>query len=78
MISKLTSKNQITLPKSVLNGLNAQYFEVEKRDGEIILKPVFINAADEVRDKLNSMGISEDDISEAVKWARKPVCDTTR
>ena len=71
MISKLTSKNQITIPKSVLKGLNSQYFEVEKRDGEIVLKPILTTAADEVREKLNNMGITEDDVSEAVQWARK-------
>lgn len=71
MLAKLTSKNQITLPKAVLSGLKAEYFEVEQYDGKIVLTPVLPGAADEVREKIRQLGITEDDITDAVEWARK-------
>jgi bifunctional DNA-binding transcriptional regulator/antitoxin component of YhaV-PrlF toxin-antitoxin module len=72
MLAKLTSKNQITLPKAVISKLpQTEYFDVQERDGEIILKPAHIGAADQVRDKLAALGISEQDVTDAVKWARR-------
>ena len=71
MISKLTSKNQITIPKSILSGLDTQYFEVEQSEGKIILTPVKTKAADEVREKLQGLGITEQDVQDAVEWTRK-------
>jgi len=73
MLTKLTAKNQLTLPKAVTNAIGrVEYFEVEARDGQIILTPVRIQRADEVRAKLASLGLTEADVSAAVKWARKP------
>jgi hypothetical protein len=73
MLTKLTAKNQLTLPKAVTNAIGpAEYFEVEARDGRIILTPVRIQRANEVRAKLASLDLKEDDISAAVPWARKP------
>jgi len=41
MLAKLTSKNQITLPKALVSKFpGAEYFAVREVDGEIILKPV--------------------------------------
>ena len=38
MLAKLTSKNQLTLPKSVTQAVGAaEYFDVQTRDGQIIL-----------------------------------------
>jgi bifunctional DNA-binding transcriptional regulator/antitoxin component of YhaV-PrlF toxin-antitoxin module len=71
MIGKLTSKNQITIPAAVLEGLSTQYFEIEQKNGSIILTPIFPGAADEVREKLQTLNISEEDVADAVKWARK-------
>jgi hypothetical protein len=72
MLTKLTSKNQLTLPKAVTNAIGpAEYFEVEARDGRIILTPVRIQRANEVRAKLASLELKEEDLSAAVAWARK-------
>ncbi len=72
MLAKLTSKNQLTLPKSVTNAVGpAEYFDVEARDGQIILTPVRIQRADAVRAKLAALDLSEQDVSDAVVWARK-------
>ena len=64
MLAKLTSKNQITLPKSVVGEVpQAQYFEVEAQGGRIVLTPVRIGRAGAVREKLASLGIRESDVA---------------
>ena len=71
MLAKLTSKNQLTLPKSVVEAVGAtEYFDVEVRDGQIVLTPVRIQRGDAVRAKLAALGLSETDVSDAVRWAR--------
>ncbi|RLB23366.1 MAG: AbrB/MazE/SpoVT family DNA-binding domain-containing protein, partial [Deltaproteobacteria bacterium] len=43
MLAKLTSKNQITIPKKIIEQLrDVRYFDVELRDGVVLLKPVRI------------------------------------
>jgi len=72
MLAKMTSKNQLTLPKSVTEAVGgAQYFEVQTKGGQIILTPVRIQRADSVRAKLAELDLSEQDIADAVGWARK-------
>ena len=72
MLAKLTSKNQLTLPKSVTSAVGAvEYFEVQAKGGQIILTPVRIQRADSVRTKLAELDIAEQDIADAVAWARK-------
>ena len=72
MLAKMTSKNQLTLPKSVTNALGqVEYFDVQTRDGQIILTPVRIQRADAVRAKLAELGIDERDVTDAVAWARR-------
>jgi len=72
MLARMTAKNQITLPKSVTNALGpVEYFEVQTRDGQIILTPVRIQRADAVRAKLAELDLHEQDITDAVAWARK-------
>lgn len=72
MLAKLTSKNQLTLPKAVVSTCKGvEYFDVTEENGRIVLTPVRLNRADAVRSKLAEMGISEDDVAEAIVWARK-------
>jgi hypothetical protein len=74
MLAKMTAKNQLTLPKSVTNALGpTEYFDVQTRDGQIILTPVRIQRADAVRAKLAELDLQERDIADAVAWARQPV-----
>ena len=71
MLAKLTSKNQLTLPKSAVTaGGAADYFDVEVRQGQIVLTPVRIQRGDAVRAKLAELGISDADVAHAVTWAR--------
>jgi len=73
MLAKITSKNQLTLPKSVTAAVGpAEYFDVATRDGQIILTPVRIQRADAVRAKLAELGVTERDVADAVQWARHP------
>jgi len=71
MLAKLTAKNQLTLPKSITNAIEpAEYFDVKVEAGQIILTPVKIHRADAVRAKLADLDISEQDVADAVTWAR--------
>jgi len=71
MLAKITSKNQLTLPKSVTQAVGAtEYFDVEARAGQIILTPVRIQRGDAVRAKLAELDLTDDDMAAAVAWAR--------
>lgn len=71
MLAKLTSKNQLTLPKAATAAVEtSEYFDVTTENGRIVLTPVRINRADAVRAKLAELGISEADVTDAVRWAR--------
>ena len=72
MIAKKTSKNQITLPKRIVEKFpSCDYFDVTVEAGRIVLRPVDPNALEKVHQKLEELGITEDDVLEAVSWARE-------
>ena len=72
MLAKLTSKNQLTLPKSITEQIDcSEYFDVQVENGQIVLTPVKIQRADTVRAKLAQLNITEDDIADAVNWSRQ-------
>jgi len=72
VLAKITSKNQITLPKAVVMQISpTDYFEVEAVNDRIILTPVRVQNADAVREKLAALDISADDVSDAIAWARR-------
>ncbi|MEW6067128.1 MAG: AbrB/MazE/SpoVT family DNA-binding domain-containing protein [Nitrospirota bacterium] len=76
MLAKKTSKNQLTLPKEVVKEFpDTEYFDVTVKERKIILMPVKITPAEltleGVRDKMKKLGVTESDVTEAVKWARK-------
>lgn len=74
MLAKVTAKNQLTLPKSITAAVGAaEYFEVEAREGRIILTPVRIQRADAVRAKLADLGLDEQDVADAIARVRRPV-----
>jgi hypothetical protein len=71
MLAKLTAKNQLTLPKSIVAGFpGTEYFEVAAENGRIVLTPVRVGRANAVRARLAEIGITEDDVADAVRWAR--------
>jgi len=73
MLAKKTVKNQITLPKRIVEQFPAiSYFDVRVESGEIVLRPVDVarRSPSELRGKLREAGITEADVREAVRWAR--------
>jgi hypothetical protein len=41
MLTKITSKNQVTIPKKIMDQIpETRYFEVELQDGAVVLKPL--------------------------------------
>ena len=75
MLAKKTVKNQITLPKAIVEKIpETDYFEVSLRGEEIVLKPVLIHTAgkklEQVRAKMKALGLTEKDVDAAIRWAR--------
>ena len=71
MLAKMTSKNQLTLPKALVVQVGAsEYFDVEARNGQLVLTPVRIQRGDAVRAKLAELNLTDADIADAVTWAR--------
>ncbi len=72
MLAKRTSKNQVTLPKAIIQMVDeADYYDVTVQNGKIVLTPVRLQQADAVRAKLEELGITPDEVSDAIAWARK-------
>ena len=72
MLAKLTSKNQLTLPKAVISAFpDIEYFDVRKEHSQIVLTPVRLTRADAVRNRLAELGLSETDITDAVAWVHR-------
>jgi len=72
MLAKMTAKNQLTLPKALVAEVGAtDYFDVEARNGQLVLTPVRIQRGNAVRAKLAELNLSESDIANAVTWARR-------
>jgi len=76
MLTKKTSKNQLTLPQKIVNEFpDISYFDAEVADRKIVLTPVKMKPVDAdlatVRTKMERLGITPADVTEAVKWARK-------
>jgi bifunctional DNA-binding transcriptional regulator/antitoxin component of YhaV-PrlF toxin-antitoxin module len=72
MLAKMTVKNQITLPKAVATRFGGvEYFDVSTDGASITLRPLRESRADEVRQKLEELGINEQDVADAIQWARE-------
>jgi hypothetical protein len=72
VLAKKTTKNQITLPKKVVDRFTGvEYFEVSTDGTCIVLRPLQRSRADEVRARLAKLGIDDEDVTAAVSWARK-------
>jgi hypothetical protein len=72
VLAKLTSKNQLTLPKAVLEQAGpADTYDVVCENGVIVLTPCHPGAGQAVRARLKELGITEADVADAVAWARQ-------
>ena len=71
MLAKLTVKNQLTLPKAVASQFpGVEYFEVSTDGSAITLRPFERNHLEEIWEHLEKLGITEQDVRDAVAWAR--------
>ncbi len=75
MLTKKTTKNQLTIPKALLDRLpETDYFDAEVVSDALVLRPVRMVPAvdiDRVRDRLERAGVRPDEVKRAVRWARK-------
>jgi len=76
MLAKKTSKNQLTLPKQIVQEFpDIEYFDVSLEKRRIVLRPVQISPAEtgieDTRKKLEKLGVTENDVANAIRWARK-------
>lgn len=75
MLTKKTTKNQLTIPKALLDRLPAtDYFDAEVVGDALVLRPVRMVPAvdvDRVRDRLERSGVGPGDAERAVRWARR-------
>jgi hypothetical protein len=71
MLAKLTVKNQLTLPKAVATRFGGvEYFDVSTDGESITLRPLLQSRIEEVWDHLEKLGIVEQDVVDAIEWAR--------
>jgi hypothetical protein len=71
MIAKKTSKNQLTLPKKIVEQFpDVEYFDVRVDEAQITLVPVRPGQLEQVQARLQQLGLSERDVRDAVAWAR--------
>ena len=69
MLAKITTKNQLTLPRAVMQQIGKpEYVDVSLENGR--LTPMQVQPADSVRRKLAELGITEQDVEDAVTWSR--------
>ena len=71
MVAVLTADNQLTIIDGVLGEFQrGDYFEVAIDDGRIILTPIEPSPIETVWATVAASGATEDDVADAVKWAR--------
>jgi hypothetical protein len=64
------SRHKITIPKKIVDQLpETDYFEVELKEGLILLKPLQIYETDleKIRSKMKNLGLKTDSVREAIK-----------
>ena len=72
---KVSSKNQITLPRAVTQRLgDARYLQVSMRGRDVVLRPACVTVPGQalaaVRAKIRRLGLSEDIIPRAIAAVR--------
>ena len=74
MLAKITAKNQITIPKKIMQQLpETQYFDLELVNGVVMLKPVKVldTNLDQIRYKIDKLGLKPGSVGEAIRWAKQ-------
>lgn len=76
MLAKRTYKNQITIPKAIMDAFpGTEYFDVSRRRDAIVLRPVDVkprrSLLPAVRARIKALGLTPADLDAAIRWARK-------
>lgn len=76
MLAKRTYKNQITLPKAIMEAFpHIEYFDVSRQRNAIVLRPVEAKPVGArlatIRAKVKALGLTEADLEAAIRWARR-------
>ena len=71
-LAVVTGENQLTVSEGVFADFpEADCFEVTIEDGRIVLTPYEIISIEGVWAKIAALGITEEDVADAVRWARR-------
>lgn len=73
MLVKITSKNQIIIPKKIMAQISdTEYFDVDVKDGKIFLTPLkrYDTELEKVRTRMKKLRLKSTCVAEAIKWAR--------
>ena len=71
-LAKLPTKNQLTISKAVATRFSGvEYFDLSTDGSAIVLRPLRTSRLDEVHAKLEQLGITEQDVTDAIAWARQ-------
>ncbi len=76
MLAMKTSCNQITLPQEIIDSFpGVDLFDATVDEDRIVLTPATVVPAgavlNEIRAKMKKQGLAQQDVAEAVQWARK-------
>jgi hypothetical protein len=76
MLAKRTYKNQVTIPKAIMDSFpKVEYFDVRKQRNAIILRPVHPEPLGartaKIRARIKALGLTEADVEQAIQWARR-------
>ena len=79
--TRVSFKGQVTIPKRLRNKLGigpGDFVLFEEKEGEVVLKKARLSAEEEFNKlvvaldkKAKKLGITDKDIEDAIKWARK-------
>lgn len=70
-VAMLSDGNLIAIPKSVADAFaDTAYFEITQEDGRIVLTP-HQRDPQALRDHFAALGITEEDVADAIAWARR-------
>lgn len=70
-VAMLSDGNLIAVPKSVADAYaDTAFFEITQEDGRLVLTP-HQRDPQALSDHFAALGITEEDVAEAVKWARR-------
>jgi len=70
MLAKLTAKNQITIPKKLVDQLpDVKYFDVQLKDGVVVLKPLRVYDTDlgQIRSRIKKLSAEPSMCSRSIK-----------